>query len=139
MQRNLRCEPARLTAAFIDRTFQCEKHVEKMTRYQVLLAPTREQESVGWVSPEGLAAGLLPLMSNCGCLSELAGHCGPSYECGNVLPPAKLLAFTMEHPEARRGPTVVASAERFVPYTHSQVLVNYERLLMEASGPLKHG
>ncbi len=78
-----------------------EELARELCRHRILVVPSRYQEPFGVVALEGIACGAVAVGSAGGGLSEAIGACGRTFENGDALALAEVLAPLLAEPAAR--------------------------------------
>lgn len=74
---------------------------ERLSAHRLLIAPSVWDEPFGIVVLEGLARGLVPVVSDAGGLPEAVGKCGPIVPRGNALALAESISALLTDEELR--------------------------------------
>ena len=104
--------------------------VSELNRHRVLVVPSRWLEPFGIVALEGLACGLVPVVSSGGGLPEATGSCGLSFPNGDALKLADQLERVLTQPELHAKLLVGAEAH-LARHTRHAVATAYLEHLRE--------
>ncbi len=101
---------------------------DRLTAHQLLIVPSVWDEPFGIVVLEGLACGLIPVVSDAGGLPEAVGNCGPVIPRGNAIALADSINDLLTIEKPRRKFTESRTAH-LAAHTPSTIAASYLKAL----------
>jgi glycogen synthase len=98
--------------------------VDELCRHRIMVIPSRWLEPFGIVALEGMACGLVPVVSSGGGLPEAVGPCGATFPNGDVPALADLLEQILSRPD-RQSERLIGADQHLARHARRAVAEAY--------------